>query len=422
MADQVLGLINPAIALIFAIGAWLIWKRDPTKRYLLGFVVASLAIGTSFTINHYLVVDSHMVPRLAIGLASMIACNALVWSACARLGREIPLKALIAGGALTLLLIGLSDPARDVTPWLFALNAYCGIVFVIGAQVLASAGSRDVVDRVMVWVFALVAVQFYVRPILAVSIDGAMSSADYRHSVGHAMYVVSGAVFKVMLAGNVIAAAMTDQLRAVKSQTQLDSLSGLSIRSAFEEQAVAMMDRARSGDVPVSLIVADIDHFKRINDRWGHPIGDQVIATFGEVFTRTLRPSDVAGRIGGEEFCILAWNCPEDAATRLAERLRLQFSGEPYEGIHSSERLTASFGVTVVRPGEGYARAYERADVALYRAKRSGRDCVVSDALGRVGEDQAGSSPEGLAPAHGEADQASVVSLTARRLPEREAI
>lgn len=386
MADHVLGLINPAIALIFAMGAWLIWKRDPSKTYLIGFAGAAIAIGISFSLNHYVAVGSPKALRLAIATMSIIACIALVWSACTRLGQQTPLKVWSAGAALTLLLISFTDPARDVTPWLFALNAYCGIIFLMGAQILSFARSRDIVDRVMIWVFAIIAVQFFVRPILTVMIDGAVSSQGYRDSVGHAMYMVSGVVFKVILAGNVIAAAMLDQLKDIKEQNKRDALSGLSNRSAFEEDARGMLSRARKSDTPVSMIVADIDNFKRINDVWGHPVGDRVIETFGAVFTRTLRPSDLAGRIGGEEFCVIAWNCPEDAAALLADRLRAQFALEPLKGVASHETATASFGVTVIRPDEAYARAYERADVALYKAKRSGRNCVVSDDAGPVTE------------------------------------
>ncbi|MGB3469575.1 MAG: GGDEF domain-containing protein [Erythrobacter sp.] len=386
MSDQVLGLINPVMALIFALASFLIWRRDRSMTYLLGFVVASLIIGLSFLFNHYLFLPSATANRLAVNVLSMTAVATLLWSACTRLGQRAPVGVWAAGGVATISMISLTDPASDMTVWLFGLNFYCGVMFVMGTQILVFARSRELVDRVMIWIFSLLAIQFFARPVLVYAIDGAMTSAEYRASVGHAIFVVTGAIGKLMLAGVVIAAAMTDQFKAFKSTTQTDRLSGLTVRNAFEEDAQAMITRAATQDVPVSLIVADIDHFKQVNDVWGHPAGDKAITTFGKVFLRTIRPSDLAGRIGGEEFCVLAWDCTEGAAANLAERLRIQFAEERHEGLWPEISITSSFGVAAWKPGEAYARAYERADAALYRAKRAGRNRVVSNALGQIGE------------------------------------
>lgn len=372
------------MALIFAIGALMIWYRDPRQKHLLGFVAASLAIGLSFIFNHYLPLPSVIVSRMTVAFLSMGACIALLWAAVTRLEQPAPLGIWIAGAIGTAGLMLLADPEKDMSAWLLGLNVYCGVVFVMGTQILVFAKSNQPVDRAMIWVFALIAVQFFARPIAVIMIEGEMTSAEYRHSVGHAIYMVVGAVGKLMLACVILAAAIIDQFKAFKDTTETDSLSGLALRNAFEEGADEMLARASVVDVPVSVILADIDHFKRVNDLWGHPAGDKVIAKFGQVFLRTIRPTDLAGRIGGEEFCVLVWNCPEEAAANLAERLRIQFAREKHEGIEPSISLTSSFGVAACKPGEPYLRAYERADAALYRAKRAGRNRVVSNALGHI--------------------------------------
>jgi diguanylate cyclase (GGDEF)-like protein len=190
---------------------------------------------------------------------------------------------------------------------------------------------------------------------------------------------VSLALAAVSLALILLGAALTDQTKAVREDAERDALTGLKMRGPFEAQAIAMLNRARDKDVPVSVIVADIDHFKRVNDIWGHQVGDTAIASFGDLLRSTIRDTDIAGRIGGEEFCILVWNCPEEPTLNLAERIRARFEQLPIEGISDDVRLTASFGVAQWVTDEGYGRLFARADAALYRAKEGGRNCTSAD-------------------------------------------
>ena len=382
VSDQVFGILNPLISLIFSISAILFWRRDTSQIYIVGMAIASLAQGISFTINHYFVTGNAMEVRLATAAFAFVAVTAVVWSTCMRLEKKPPLRMWIGSAIVTLVLMALADPDRDVTPWLFLVNVFCGIIFMTGAQLLKEVNSPEPMDRATIVVFLIIAAQFLLRPIIVYMLGGPMGSDAYRESPGHAVYVVVGALSLVLLAGVLMGSAMTDVMKSLKKDAQTDSLSGLAMRDAFVEQAGAMFARAEMENVPVSVIVADIDHFKKVNDLWGHPVGDQAIATFGKVFLRTVRGTDIVGRIGGEEFCVLVWNCPEEPAMRLAERLRVQFACEEHEGIGSDIRLTASFGVTAWKAGERYHETYERADAALYRAKRGGRDRVVSTQFG----------------------------------------
>lgn len=386
MSEQVFGIINPVLALIFSIGALLIWRRDPRQTYIVGMAVAAFSLGLSYTLNHYLVFENVLTVRLTTSFFAFVAVIALVWSTCARLGKPAPLLIWILGAVASLALIAFSQPSRDVTPWVFLVNVYCGVVFVMGAVLLNEARSSEPMDRATIWVFSAIAAQFFARPVLVYMLSGPMTSDAYRDSAGHAAYIVAGSISMVLLAGVLMGSAMVDLMKALKEATRTDSLSGLVLRDAFEEGAEEMFARAAAENAPVSVIVADIDHFKRVNDLWGHPAGDKAIARLGEVFKRTIRPTDMAGRIGGEEFCVLVWRCPEDAAARLAERLRVQFASERHEGIEPDIRLTASFGVAAWNAGESYASVYGRADDALYKAKRSGRNRVVSSSFGPVGD------------------------------------
>jgi diguanylate cyclase (GGDEF)-like protein len=151
------------------------------------------------------------------------------------------------------------------------------------------------------------------------------------------------------------------------------------MRGQFEADARAILVRATNENTPVSLIVADIDHFKRINDGWGHAIGDSVINKVGTLISSTIRDHDVAGRIGGEEFCIMVWNCDGAAAARLAERLRKAATKLDDAEVRGGLSLTMSFGVAQAGPNDNYSHLFDRADGYLYQAKNGGRNRVVAN-------------------------------------------
>jgi diguanylate cyclase (GGDEF)-like protein len=141
------------------------------------------------------------------------------------------------------------------------------------------------------------------------------------------------------------------------------------------------MRRARRSQLPMSLIVFDLDHFKGINDRYGHLAGDAVLGAVGGRMNSVLRGSDLKCRYGGEEFMILLPDTPVQGAQRVAETLRREIEGTAIPWNDDTLRVTASFGLTAITPGEmDPLAAIARADEALYRAKQDGRNCVRSAA------------------------------------------
>ncbi len=379
MSDQIVGLINPGMSLIFAAGGFALWLRDRSLIYVLGYVLAAILIGFSFGINHYSHNPGTGPVQMLVGTLSIAAVISLVWSMCHRLGQPVPLALWLGIGSGAVVLVGLADHGRDVTASLLAVNLACGVVMLMGTQIMAQAPTRQFVDRLLVWIFGLVAAQFFIRPLAVVMLSGAMSTAAYRGSAGHAVLVVTAAMFTLALTGAILAATISDQIRAVRQAVRKDELSGLLRRSAFEEEAQSIIARARAEGRAISMVIADLDHFKQINDRRGHPAGDAVIRAFGGIIAGAVRPTDLAGRIGGEEFGVLAWDCPEQPAANLAERLRGALASQPVEAFGAQLALTASFGVAELRAGETYDQLYARADAALYRAKDQGRDAVVVD-------------------------------------------
>jgi diguanylate cyclase (GGDEF)-like protein len=147
------------------------------------------------------------------------------------------------------------------------------------------------------------------------------------------------------------------------------------------KELVSLADRKGMG---FALIVLDLDHFKSINDHCGHEEGDRVLCEVAQLLLRTLRPSDIAGRWGGEEFLVVMPETTQEQATEVARRLmselktiKLQASGEPPVQAQVPLTVRASLGLTTHKAGESYEATLHRADDAMYRAKEQGRDRLV---------------------------------------------
>ena len=145
-------------------------------------------------------------------------------------------------------------------------------------------------------------------------------------------------------------------------------------RAHIEDVASQEIERFRRHGIPVSIVMIDLDHFKSINDRFGHSVGDQVLRKFCAKVKESIRVSDVLGRWGGEEFLLVLPNCPLDSAMDLAERIRIGVQKERFSG---AGELSASFGVADFDPRENWDSWLNRADMALYQAKNEGRNRVI---------------------------------------------
>lgn len=158
-----------------------------------------------------------------------------------------------------------------------------------------------------------------------------------------------------------------------------DSLTGLPNRRYFLEAANAEVARASRFGSAASVMMIDLDHFKTVNDSYGHAAGDQALHVLTQVCKKLLRQIDVFARLGGEEFAILLPGTNATGAVSLAERLRLAVCATPVISNQYQFNVTASFGVAEVRVGEGdVVSCLGRADSALYAAKKAGRNCVMS--------------------------------------------
>lgn len=168
-----------------------------------------------------------------------------------------------------------------------------------------------------------------------------------------------------------------DADRSLLRMATVDELTGLSNRATFMQRAAECWRLHARLKQPLAAVMMDIDHFKTVNDRYGHAAGDEVLRLVGTVLHDHLREVDICGRMGGEEFAILLPGSGRDEAELVAERVRCAIAELVPQVAAGTVRVTASLGVSVVEPGQTLEQLLSVADVNLYRAKQSGRDRVV---------------------------------------------
>jgi diguanylate cyclase (GGDEF)-like protein len=180
---------------------------------------------------------------------------------------------------------------------------------------------------------------------------------------------------RLLTYGNV--SELADQAEALERLACVDGLTGLNNRRHFLTLAESEWSRFQRYQRPLALLMIDIDFFKSVNDTYGHDAGDAVLKAVAESLNRSKRSSDIAGRLGGEEFALILPEATPDRAIAAAERYRTLIGGRPIIAIGRQISVTVSVGVGIAETGMcGFEDLLKRADVALYDAKNSGRNRV----------------------------------------------
>lgn len=170
--------------------------------------------------------------------------------------------------------------------------------------------------------------------------------------------------------------SLAEECQSLHELTKRDPLTQLANRAEFDRVFQEFVERHSRSGRPCSLIIADIDRFKSINDTYGHPAGDDVIKAFSALLKSSCRTGDLVARYGGEEFAMLCADCDSGAVVRRAGEIRRQFA-ETLQPSIGNRAATASFGVTEIQPGDTPSTMLSRADRALLTAKTQGRNRVV---------------------------------------------
>ena len=225
-----------------------------------------------------------------------------------------------------------------------------------------------IVSWVFLTVFLLVASPFLVGSFLAGEPAGVGFALVFVHLV-----LMSALMIEFLRAYGDTVFSQRLEVHQAERLASVDELTKVENRRGLERRLRSEAERMLRTGVPYSVVVVDLDHFKHVNDTFGHVAGDDVLRDVGRVLREGVRDGDHVGRWGGEEFAVVCPAASTDAASSLAERLRHAIRSTSFtDGIE----LTASFGVAEARPEESIEEVVERADAALYTAKREGRDRV----------------------------------------------
>jgi len=177
---------------------------------------------------------------------------------------------------------------------------------------------------------------------------------------------------------------LEQRIQSLHEQATRDPLTQVANRAEFDRILASCVESHLERRLPCSLILCDIDHFKKINDTYGHQAGDEVLIVFAALLRRHCRSGDLVARYGGEEFVMLCSDCDNATATRKAEELRAEIADFPMEALEG-KGISASFGVTEVQSGDTPETMLRRSDRALYQAKAGGRNMVVQLGSGIAG-------------------------------------
>lgn len=258
---------------------------------------------------------------------------------------------MIQGQDIATVLLDLSMPDMDGFEVLRALGNNEESTHV---PVIVLSGQQDSQDKVMA--FALGAIDYITKPFDMAELRARLRSSLRLHRL----------------------------VRMLSDRAQLDGLTGLWNRSHLDERLMQLVTTAERSNRPLSVALLDLDHFKSINDNYGHPAGDAALQGASEIISSSARTSDVACRYGGEEFAILMPETTPEQARVLCERIRQAMEARHWPA-HPDRKITVSIGACGAEGSAGLApeQWLAHADAALYRAKEGGRNRVVISPVGK---------------------------------------
>jgi len=371
--EIVVGMLNPAMSAIFGACLFSLWYYHRHLTYIAIFVLSYVVRLLCFGILYIAFALEDPVLRLLANAFILLATALLSVALSMRLGRRPHYGTLAAIGLIvlaTLYVHQFVDPNLLVRA--VVLNLGLAAVCLLMLVDIARLPERTPIEKLLFSLIAVACVGFPLRP-LAFWIPGIPS--DQFEGVYWIVVSISDALICSVLAVAIFAVIAVDVMDRIRLEAQIDVLSGLFNRRGFESRATDALAR-QDADAPIAMIVSDLDHFKEINDRFGHMKGDRVIQAFSGILKDKAPPDAIVARLGGEEFAVVLPQGQVAAAHLLAESVRSAFKElAPNIGL-DEVRLTASFGIVVARNAEDLPSLMDRADHALYQAKRDGRDCI----------------------------------------------
>lgn len=365
------------ILAIFALVFWLIHffnKRQPFSGWIAVAYSAALAAyiidstRSASTNVGFIFVSTGLfwIFSLAVAKAIYVRCEAAFPNV---------LVGLILSSAMTAFAV-LTFVAPDISIRSVLVSVVAAILLSLALPPLWKAGEK-VIDGVLFGVIATVAATFIVRIVIVYFLHGlTLTEQSYSQSEYAWIFHFTSGICALALAVVLLYAAGLDMVWHFHGQSNRDPLTGLLNRRGLKGSFNASADRRQKKVYVRAIILFDIDHFKRVNDQYGHAVGDKVLQRVAKTASGLCQEQGQVARTGGEEFAILTDWIPLETAQQLAQHIcdSLRFIAHPE--LAPDHKVTASFGLAVLTDADSLHDAMDRADQALYHAKRNGRNQV----------------------------------------------
>lgn len=284
-----------------------------------------------------------------------------------------PKAALLIGISTMAAIFYFSQNVPSLWARLYVLSIGTGFVMLLPiAAALRARRPKDWLDQVLLAVSLVFTVFTLIRP-LFISLFKFKDPAEYTDSVYWLLSSMSVLLFALIFTVVTVLIAIKDTVTKLRHERDHDVLTRALNRRAFHESARRVIGDKRRH--PIAVLSCDIDHFKHINDTWGHDQGDRTLQAVSLCLQRNVRDHDLVARMGGEEFVLLLTRIDLQGAERVAERIQNELKSDR-SVLPSGSTLTLSFGITAITHEEHIPHALKEADELLYSAKNAGRDRV----------------------------------------------
>jgi diguanylate cyclase (GGDEF)-like protein len=345
-------------------------NRVAARWFAASYAVASLSAVFEFLVAYAPPAKPWAILAFASVLGGMLMLRVGIGHLYALKTSRIMLATVFVGFVALDLMI--YDLPRGTLAHALPYQAPFAVALGMSAFAVWRARSKSFVDRALIALLTLTSAHFLLKAFAAVLAGSGATANDYLSSQFALISQSMGSVLIVSLGLMLLCVLVLEIVADEKVNAEVDPLSGLLNRRGFDNRIEALL--AAPG--PHGLILCDIDHFKVVNDTFGHQGGDAAIRAFGQALQVAAPPGALVARIGGEEFALFLPKTGREAVLLFAQTLRAMRAAASIPGLPPGTRITASFGVAEVPSGEPLRFAMRRADDALYAAKNSGRDCV----------------------------------------------
>ncbi len=230
-------------------------------------------------------------------------------------------------------------------------------------------------ENIMFIIIAALCSMYFLRPYIVYDVlDAAHTVADYQHSTFAVLLHASSAICGLACGVVMLIVVGHDIIEKLQRAATIDPLTGIMNRRGLDQYIIKELSEEGAADRAIMII--DLDLFKRVNDNFGHETGDKILIRAAKILQRVTGTLGKVARIGGEEFVVVLDGSSSADRLVVAQHLRLSVGMLAHPEIGDSERVTASFGISIIAENESFAMALRRADRALYEAKADGRNCV----------------------------------------------